>query len=403
MRNILKSLFLLIALAFSTSAKGQDSDQFLSYQLCLSGFENVNVLSQNDNLLVALENNVYRWDVEAIAVALDTLVAHSEKHIEISLYLMNHGMPQIQIQVPAAKWLLYRKGDLPKSGMVDALHISYKLDKNYDFLKNKNSWNTNLNKVDFVLYPQLAVQNTSLNQIYETQFNLAPAMEVDLWRGMQFTGQLIFPLINDFGPEGDKIRPGFVSLAQNFRMGKSFFARAVLGHFNANRYGVDASVYHPFFNNRVELETNMGLTGSSHFFEGRWIRSSIDQLTWFVKTRYFDTIFNLQAALTYGKYINGDCGLRADLSRHFGPVSIGFFAMYSGGKSNGGFHFTLPLMFKKRKRKRSFRLITAPYFDWEYNAGTEFVKGRYYETRPNANRTENNYNPIYIKTQLLNL
>ena len=403
MRNILKSLFLLIALAVFSSAKGQDRDQFLSYQLCLSGFENVNVLSQENSLLVALENHVYRWDVEAIAVALDTLVAHSEKPTEISLYLLNHGVPQIQIQLPAAKWLLYRKGEFPQTAMEGGLQVTYLIDKNYALLKDKNSRNTNLNKIDFVLYPQLALQNTGFNQIYETQVNLAPAMEVDLWKGMQFTGQVIFPLINDFGPEGDKVRPGIVSLAQNFRMGQSFFARVVAGHFNANRYGVDATVFRPLFKNRVELEANLGLTGSSHFYDDSWIRSSIDQLTWFVKTRYYDSKYNLQAALSYGKYINGDCGLRADLSRHFGPVSIGFFAMYSGGESNGGFHFDIPLMFKKRKRKRNVRVIPAPYFDWEYNAGTEFEKGRYYETRPNANRTENNYNPIYIKSQLLEL
>ena len=401
----MKRFLLLIALVLFTAAKGQETDQFLSCQLSLSGsgFENVNVLSQENTLLVALENNVYRWDVEAIAVALDTFVAHSEKHTLISLYLLNHGIPQIQIRVPAQKWLAYRKGALPKSGMDDALQVTYQIDKKYKLLDNKNILNGNIFKVDIVLYPQLALQNTGFNQIYETQLNLAPALEVDLWKGMQFTGQVIFPIVNDLGPQGDEIRPGFVSLSQNFRMGKSFFARAVVGNFNANRYGIDATVFHPLYKDRIEIEGNIGLTGSSYFYGGDWIRSNINQLNWFVKTRYYDANYNLQVAMSYGRYINGDYGVRGDITRHFGAVSIGFFAMYSGGKPNGGFHFALPLMIKKRNRKRKLRVIPAPYFDWEYNAGTEFEKGRYYETRPNANRTENNYNPIYIKSQLLKL
>ena len=108
-----------------------------------------------------------------------------------------------------------------KSKMADEFHISYTIDKNYNLFSADQARNSNINKIDFVVYPQLALQNTSLNQIYETQFNLAPAMEMDLWSGMQFTGQVIFPIINDLGPQGDQIRPGFVNLAQNFRIGKT--------------------------------------------------------------------------------------------------------------------------------------------------------------------------------------
>lgn len=402
MKDILKSFLLFIALVLFHPSLGQKSTALLSGKLSLLGFENVNVYSRQDMILVAFENNVYRCDVEAIAVALDTIVTYVEKQSEVSLYILDHGIPQIQIDIPAATWLQYRKGNILQSKMADEFCISYTIDKNFKLFAADQARNSNINKIDFVVYPQLALQNTSLNQIYETQFNLAPAIEVDMCKGMQFTGQVIFPIVNDLGPQGDQIRPGFVSLAQNFRIGKRFFARAVAGHFNANRYGLDGSVFRPFFKNRVEVEANVGVTGASYFYEGDWIRSSVNQLSWFIKTRYYHFQYNLQIAMRYGRFLNGDCGLRGDLTRHFDSVSIGFFAQYSRGRSNGGFHFAIPLMFKKRNRRRSLRVMPARYFDWEYNAGTDFEKG-HYETRPNENRIENNYNPTYVKSKLLSL
>jgi hypothetical protein len=287
--------------------------------------------------------------------------------------------------------------------MEKALLINYQIDSKYKLLEEELYWNPNVNKLDLVVYPQLSLQNTGFNQIYETQLNLAPALEVDLWKGMQFTGQVIFPIVNDLGPQGNEIRPGFVRLNQNLRFGKSYFGELNVGLFNAHRYGAHARVFRPVWKNRLELEANIGLTGESHFYDGHWINESVDEFNWFIGTRYFYHEYGLQLAVSYGKYIYGDKGIRTDVIRHFGPVSIGFFAMYTGGKSNGGFNFTMPLPTKKRKRRRTLRVMPANYFDWEYNAGTEFVKGRYYETRPNTNRTENNWNPIYIKSQLLSL
>ena len=77
----------------------------------------------------------------------------------------------------------------------------------------------------------------------------------------------------------------------------------------------------------------------------------------FVKSRYFHDEYNLQGDLTCGRFIDGDCGVRADLTRHFGGLSVGGFAMVSGGRFNGGFHFEVPLFFKKRNRRKSVELF----------------------------------------------
>ena len=398
-------VFFLIGLCllFNSSLKAQERIESLSDKLCIIGFENVKVLSVENQLLVCLENNVFRWDVDAISIALDTIAANTSQKKELNLYILDRAIPQVHLSVSSDDWKAYRKGELPKLSMEKALRIEYKIDSKYKLFEKELPWNPNVNRIDFVIYPQLSLQNTGFSQIYETQFNLAPAMEVDLWEGMKFTGQVIFPIVNDYGKEGDEIRPGFVTLSQSLRLGESYFGKLTVGNFNSNRYGVHANLFRPVWKNRLELEANVGLTGASHFYDGTWTKESVNEFNWFLGTRYFHSKYALQLALSYGKYIDGDQGVRAEVIRHFGPVSIGFFAMYTGGESNGGFNFTMPLPTKKRKRKRSLRVMPANYFDWEYNAGTEFVKGQIYETKPNANRTENIFNPIYLKSQLLSL
>ncbi|MGD9558649.1 MAG: hypothetical protein AB7V25_16610 [Mangrovibacterium sp.] len=218
---------------------------------------------------------------------------------------------------------------------------------------------------------------------------------------MQFTGQVIFPLKNDLSYEGDFIRPGFVTLAQELHVPRRWFGRFVVGNFNANRYGADLTFIRPLKNPRWETAFNAGLTGSSYFYHQQWRTSAIDRLTWFVRVGHYYPRFSLQFDVSYGRYINRDYGFRADCTRHFGATSVGFYAMHSGGNLNGGFHFAAPLPPRKRSRKHALRIVPPRYFDWEYNAGTEFYLGRYYETRPDQNRSQRFINPLFIKNALL--
>lgn len=394
--------FLIGLLLFSKLSFSQEKPDYISEKLCILGFENVNVISTTEKTLLCFENNVFTWDVEAIARILD-IVSAKKENTNVELYLLKHAVPQVCIKVNMHYWQEYRKAKISKAEIEKLLIVSYDIGPGFKKLETDLYWNSNINKIDFVFYPQLFLQNTGFNQIYETQINIAPAMELDMWKGMKFTGQVIIPLVNDYGKEGDEIRPGFITIAQSFRLRENYFGKVSIGNFNASRYGMYSSMGRSFFKNRLEVRANLGITGSSHFYKGRWINGSLSKLSWFLKSNYFHSKYGLELGLSYGRYMNKDYGVRADFIRHFKSVAIGFYALYSGSDFNGGFNFTIPLPSKKRNRKRMIRIMPANYFDWEYNAGTEFVKGKFYETRPNTNRTEYIFNPIYIKTQLLNL
>ncbi len=403
MRCIKRIRLLLFGICLQFTLAAQNNSKLISQKLIDIGFENVRVSSMNDKILIAFENNVYRWDIEALSIALDTISAYTNNHKQISLFLLHKNIPQVQIHVPAERWAHYRAGIISKSVFAEAFVTDYRIDNDWKNLQDENIQNSNINKVDLVIYPQLALQNIMFKPIYEVQFNIAPALEVDVWKGMKITGQMIFPVVNQINQHDDNIRLGFVTLNQSFRIGKAYFARAVAGNFNAGRYGFDATLFRPMLNNHLELEGNIGYTGTSRFANGKWLYGTINKLSWFIRTRYFDSLFNLQMSLSVGRYLYGDHGIRADLTRHFGAVAIGFYAFYTQHDPNGGFHLTIPLSPRKNNRNHALRAKLANYFDWQYNAGTEFIKGRYYETHANDNKTENIYNSSYIKTQILKL
>lgn len=356
----------------------------LAGNLAAAGFENVRLAKTGNHLSVSIEDPLYRWNVEGIRRALDSIARHAGPGDQIILYLLEYDIPRLVIKRSA-----------------NTLDVAYAENKLPENISAVSPLNPSVNKIDLVCYPQFALQNTLTSRIYEIQLNLAPAIELSLWKGMQFTGQVIFPLKNDLNYEGDFIRPGFVTLAQELHVPRLWFGRFVIGNFNANRYGADLTFIRPLKNPRWETAFNAGLTGSSYFYRQQWRTSAIDRLTWFVRAGHYYPRFNLQFDLSYGRYINRDYGFRADCTRHFGATSVGFYAMRTGGDFNGGFHFAAPLPPRKRNRKHALRIVPPPYFDWEYNAGTEFYYGRYYETRPDQNRSERFFNPLFIKNALL--
>ncbi|RKZ82267.1 MAG: hypothetical protein DRQ39_10910, partial [Gammaproteobacteria bacterium] len=72
-----------------------------------------------------------------------------------------------------------------------------------------------------------------------------------------------------------------------------------------------------------------------------------------------------------------------------------------GGHPNAGFHFAIPFPPGKRLKHKTFRVNLPRFIDWEYNGATDFVYNRYYERRPNENRSEHYFNPDYIKNELM--
>ena len=79
----------------------------------------------------------------------------------------------------------------------DDWNVSYELGDTWKNARKIKLKNSSLFKIDVLVYPQLAFKNLVITQIYQVLFDLSPAIEVSLWKGMKLTAQLKIPVYND--------------------------------------------------------------------------------------------------------------------------------------------------------------------------------------------------------------
>lgn len=400
-----KKIMVLLECLISVCASAQ-SPMIQSFQSL--GFENLSEGKTADYDWFALEDRVNRNTYAGLGEAVRLIIDDHSVQRDVSIILLDNNLPQVKASLSYKLIEECRNGMISIQDVYRGMTITYDTDDYRDGGDKGRIYNRSSGRVDFVLYPQIELANYRLDVLYEVIVNISPAIEMELWQGAKFTGQVIFPIYNNLSGESDYIRPGILAVTQQFRLYDNVWGALSVGNFNSGRMGVDARLKYRTNNGRWGMEAQAGMTGSSTFYGGKWQVSNWNKVNYFVTTSYYEPHYNLRLDLGLGQYIYGDRGVRFDCTRYFGDVSIGVFAMRAGGETNGGFHFAFPLPGKKRKRPSHFpvRFRLPEYFDWEYQAQAsrkyiEGKNGRIYEIRPDENRSSRFYNPNYIKHCLI--
>ena len=371
-------------------------------ELAGKGFENIRVARRNDTLFIGLENRVWRWQPHAAAEALKIVMPGVDSSGVVSLTLLRTGIPVTTVVVRRRDYDCLVAGAMPAAVFADSV-TSGLSDAGYRMaLAGLSSNNRSFFKSDVVVIPQLKVQFGNFIHPLEVQFNIAPAIQVTFLKGMTFTGQVIFPVFNNLigDPEGNSIRPGLVTLSQTFRLPHQFFTTVTAGYFTHNRYGVNAEVRKFLFNGKMGLGATLGYTGRVQLTEGYFTYTPVNVFTWFCDASWRFARYDLTIRAGYGGFIDHDQGWRVDVSRQFGEVSIGFFAMQTGNVANGGFNFIIPLPPRKYGTKNHIRIRPPGYIPWEYRAKGLPSYGRTFSAGMETDDLMFNLNPDYVRRNL---
>lgn len=364
------------------------------------GFENVGWTEDEEERVYVLQNSTYRLQGVGIGKAVDLIQEMGmPKGKTCRIIVLDNNVPQIS--------LCYRAiGDtIPEVNHAD-WNVNYELGNGWKKVRKVKAKNRSLFKVDILVYPQLAFRNLILTQIYQVLFDLSPAVEVSLWKGMKFTGQLKIPVYNDgYGYLEDKIHPGHLTVSQSFRLPYNVFGKVSIGCFNADRYGADLNLFYPFQDERFSAQLEVGYTGTGYWNDFKFHYDPAKNFTWTVGGSFYWPQFNTQFNLKLEQYILKEKGVKFEMIRHFRYCSIGFYAMKAQyAKANGGFRFQVLLPPYKYKRKGYMpRVSTSPNMGVVYNAGNERMYYRQYKAEASENiMEENSFNPYFIKSELLN-
>lgn len=401
-----KSLVTLIALflfgLFPLAGMAQTGEATVD-ALVEMGFENVGWTEDNDERVYVLQNSTFRAQGVGVGKAVDVIQRMGlPRGKACRIIVLDNNVPQVSLTYRPAE------GDSLTSAERRDWEVSSDLGGSWKKVRKVEKKNSSLFKVDIVVYPDLKLRNLIITQIYEVLFNLSPAIEVSLWPGMKFIGQVIFPIVNEYGYAYEQIRQGYITLSQSIRLPYNIFLTATVGTFNNDRWGGQLDAKYIFKDERFTLEGSVGLTGRSRFRNWRWKVSPLKRLTWSVGAGFYWPQFNTQFSLNVEQYLLSEKGIQFQMVRNFRYASIGFYAMkvqHAGNKGyNGGFRFQIALPPYKYKRRGYIpRVLPSEYWGMSYNAGNERYYGRSFNPRLDENiATENSFNPYYIRNELLN-
>lgn len=395
-------LVVTFLLALSISLRAQVAEKL--QQL---GMENIRVVTDDGNTTVAFENNVYRGTYRGIGKAIVAALEGMNRG-NLQMVVLDDAIPQLCITLTEKVIREYKEKQITLADVYRQMGINYDTDEAMRILKHSHKTiNSSTGKVDIVVYPEVKLENSSLDRLYSYYINLAPAVEMDLWKGAELTAQVVFPIVTNLKGQYNKIRPGVIALSQEFNFGKGFLGRMAAGNFTNNRMGVQAEMKYRTANGRLELGAVAGSTVQSILTNDEgWYISRKQRINAALKASVYEPHFNLQFDLQASRYLYGDYGVRGDCTRHFGEYAIGLYGMYTDGEINGGFHFAIPLPGKKWSRNRGVRIRQADYFAMEYSMTTwgkytDEKMGETYKTRPDENRSNRFFQPEYIRYFLI--
>ncbi len=369
------------------------------------GFENVGWTEDDKERVYVLQNSTYRLQGVGIGKAVDVIQKLGlPKDKPCRIIVLDNNVPQISLCYQPVM------GDTTVTAERRDWVVSYDLEGSWKRARKIKTKNSSLFKVDIVVYPDFMFQNYKLSRMYDIVLSLSPAIEVSLWKGMKFTGQVIFPIVNDYGARYEQIRPGFVTLSQTVRLPQRVFLTGTVGFFNNFRWGVDLRAKYFFKDERFSVDARLGYTGRGYFEDWAYYHGVKWTLTGHVGANFYWPRYNTSFSLKGERFLLEEFGMRAEMVRHFRYASIGFYAMKVFGKDdaanngfNGGFLFQIALPAYKYKRRGYMPRVTGGDFGIRYNAGNEKLYGKGFRSNPNDNvLREYSFNPYYVKSEMLN-
>lgn len=388
-------------------------------ELLRHGFENVSCTEDSMERVYVVQNSAYRLTSIASAKAVDIVQKFGmPDDKDCRIVVLDNNVPQFSIIYKSSE--VGTVGGLASLGSRAGWSTTYDLGDLWKQARKASRSNRSLYKVDIVVYPQLMFRNYVINRVYDYVVNLNPTIEVSLWEGSKLALQVVIPVHNDYGYLYKKVRPGYMTLSQQFRI-ENLFLTATVGNFNKFHWGLNLKGKYVFKDAHFVLDGELGYYGVAHFDGFKLLKHdvnrSLSQLTYSIGASYFWEPFNTQLKLNFEQYLYSDRGVKAKMVRHFRYASIGLYASKILGRDdaahsgfNAGFMFAITLPpYKNRRHGYIPRVTTSNYWGVSYNAGNEKFYGQYvvpYVGGSSGTGTtdayENSYNPILIKTELFN-
>ena len=389
-------------------------DQELKDALRYEGYRNVHVVANYPLLLVAIENDIYRFEPDAIDHVLSYMFSYSRHFTNMVLIIQKQKIPIITIEITSADIADYLNKKLSRNDFLDKIKISYDVSKYASRIRDSKTFNKNNFATDLEIAPAIGLQLGNYDTPFRFKLGLKPVFKTSFYKGQLFTAGFYIPLVDHkYIDKFNYFRLGLLDYSQVFRLYNGLFIKFSTGLFTQQRYGFNTEIIKYLFNGRLSLKADMAYTGYLAYLqkdvEGINFTTyskptvEIGEIKYF---QYFGEIacripkYDLLLNIGYGKYLYHNFAWKVDILRNFNEYIFGFVAYKSKTGYNYGFKVSVPLIPEKYKINKGFKIHSSKYLNYEYLAASDYA--RTFSTASGLRNDLWELNPQFIKRYLLN-
>ncbi|MBX3008895.1 MAG: YjbH domain-containing protein [Melioribacteraceae bacterium] len=402
-KQILIFIFLLLFCYSEGYPQNDNNTSSISKVLIENGYENIKIVISGDELLLTFENRVHRFEIYSLMNLIKLIEPFFDNLNNLVLVPLNRKIPISKITIPIKNYHDFKTNSNDKESFVNSIVIEENTDEIMKRFIDVESENSSSLKLDMILKPSTQFEFGIYSQPVRYQLNINSNFRLNLWKGMNLDYEIIIPVHNDFFDREDSIRPGIITLNQTIRLPMSFYLSSTVGFFSHNRFGFDFEALKSFDNGNINLGINFGYTALGYFSGFKMLYNDDFKFTGNVYFNYRVETLDLTLGVMAGKFLYDDKTIRFDISREFGEIEIGFFALRSSeGISNGGVNITIPLWPGNYWNPGIFRVRPAENFGLSYlvNTNTDKLIGSRYNTGNRLNNFNKKINSSFVKNYL---
>jgi hypothetical protein len=329
----------------------------LQAELIERGLENVRVtvvrLEPGLTVVVEYENRTYNRDeLDALGLVLGLAALRTPPAITHMRVIVNKvNLPVLEVSTSVAAFLAFINEQMSAEAFAQQFRIvqevhwplpAVTVEAQTD--KRSRSWL----KLDVFVRPGIQTQLLTEVGVADMRFTLFPDAFVQLTPGTVVNVRAAIPVTQTPGFPGDLGSPDVdrVLLHQAVRLPLSAWlpwatglTQVSIGRFSLQEVG-------------IADETALTLADGVLFMAGTLARigpsyADLDRTVALANGRVRYPPWDLTLSVTAGRFLNGDRGVTADLSRFFGNTEIGVFFRHTGNGSQAGLRLAVPLTLDK--------------------------------------------------------
>lgn len=395
-------ILLAILSTMSTMQAQQQPNDHIAEALAEQGFTNIRHLETEKEHIVTFENTVYSIQAVGIQKALEIINQVQPQDGKTCKVIVTYmDIPQLTLTSHA----MSTKDNV--LGNVGEWNVSNHINEAWNLVKKAEKTHNGFLDVDFIIYPQLYYKSVVITQIYQVLFELDPTLEVTLWKGAKFAGQVVIPVYND-GYMGayKNVRWGKVTLEQNFRLPHHIQGKIHAGLFDNNCFGGLLSLSMPLSDERFSLFAEAGGVGIGYSDKlNKFYYNGEKALVFSTGMDFYWPQYNIQFKARGERYPSKEYGLQGEMIRHFKFASIGLYGLkVSGGDTFGGFKLMVALPpYKNQRHKKWPRIDTSLAMGTTYSTKHQSQPYMLPSRHAGDNILYNNrFNPFFVKTYTSN-